>query len=168
MRRFMSTRRGVAVASVGMLGLGLGVGLGLTGTAASADTPAPTAASAPATAPDTEAPAGRRLGRDHPRLAEARQLRQNALHGEATVRTDKGYQVVNGQRGKVTAISPTSLSVTSEDGYAATYVLTGDTKYRVDQKAAKVTDIHSGDTVAVRARTTGDTHTAVVVAEPRD
>ncbi|MCM3882603.1 hypothetical protein [Frankia sp. R82] len=159
----MSTRRGAVVAAVGMLGLGLGVGVGLTGTAAFADTPASAGASPSAPA----ATAGDRPGADHPRLAEARRLRQNALHGEATVKTDHGYEVVDGQRGKVTTISPTSLSVTSEDGYAATYVLTGETRYRVDQKAAKVTDIHSGDTVTVRARTVDGTHTAVAVAEPK-
>ncbi|CAO5153309.1 DUF5666 domain-containing protein [Frankia sp. AiPs1] len=168
MRRILSGRRGAAVAAVGMLGLGLGVGLGLTGTAASADS---TVAPAPATstaAPSTAATSSERPTRgEHPRLAELRELRRNALHGEATVRTDKGFQVVDGQRGKVTAISPTSLSVTSDDGFAATYVLNGDTKYRVDQKAAKVTDIHSGDTVVVRARSANDTRTAVAVTEPK-
>ncbi|WP_041938953.1 MULTISPECIES: DUF5666 domain-containing protein [Frankia] len=172
MGRFLTGRRGAAVAAAGLLGLGLGVGLGFSGTAASA-APAPasaaqTAAAAPTTAaasPTTE---------DHPKPAEARRLRreyrlaEHGLHGEATIKTAKGFQVVAGQRGKVTAISATAISLTSEDGYAATYVIDGDTRFRADGKPAKATDIHPGATVTVRATVAGNTRTATAVADPKD
>ncbi|WP_285902125.1 DUF5666 domain-containing protein [Frankia sp. AiPs1] len=170
MGKFLTGRRGAGVAAAGLLGLGLGVGLGFSGTAASA-APAPaaqTAAAAPASAtasPSTE---------DHPKPAEARRLRrerrlaERVQHGEATVKTAKGFQVVAGQRGKVTAISATSISLASEDGYTATYVIDGDTRFRADGKPAKVTDIHQGATVTVRATVTGNTRTATAVADPKN
>jgi hypothetical protein len=160
-RNFLAGRRGAGVAAIGMLGLGLGIGLGLSGTAASA---------APASDAGMATTAQRSPG-DHPRLAEARRLlggrSSHGLHGEATIKTDKGFEVVDGQRGRVTAISPTSISVTSEDGYAATYVINGDTRFRTDQKDAKATDIHQGDTVAVGAKAANGTRTAVFVVEPK-
>ncbi|EIV93660.1 hypothetical protein [Frankia sp. QA3] len=172
MGKFLTGRRGAGVAAAGLLGLGLGVGLGFSGTAASA-APAPvpaarTAAAAPASAavpPSTE---------DDPKPAEARRVRrehrpaERSLHGEATIKTAEGFQVIAGQRGKVTAISPISISLTSEDGYAATYVIDGDTRFRADEKPAKVTDIHQGATVSVRATVDGGTRTATIVADPKD
>ncbi|KQC38804.1 hypothetical protein [Frankia sp. ACN1ag] len=169
MGKFLTGRRGAGVAAAGLLGLGLGVGLGFSGTAASA-APVPvaqTAAAAPTSAavpPSTE---------DRPKPAEARRLRrehrlaERGLHGEATIKTAKGFQVVDGQRGKVTAISATSISVTSEDGYAASYVIDGDTRFRADGKSAKVTDIRQGATVTVRATVAGNTRTATAVADPK-
>ncbi len=160
MRNVLSGRRGAAVAATGLLGLGLGLGLGLSGTAASATTPTATPAAG-----------AHRAAGDHPRLAEARRLfgagPHAAVHGEATIRTKDGFEVVDGQRGEVTAISPTSIAVRSDDGYAETYVINGDTRFRVDQKAAKVTDIHQGDTVQVGAKAAGGTRTAVLIAEPK-
>jgi hypothetical protein len=164
------------MAAAGLLGLGLGVGLGFSGTAASA-APAPAAQTAAAASTGAGAPTAAAVSpstEDHPRPAEARRLRrehrlaERGLHGEATIKTAKGFQVVDGQRGKVTAISATSISLTSEDGYAATYVISGDTRFRVDGKSAKVTDIHQGATVTVRATVAGGTRTATVVADPKD
>ncbi|MCK9894628.1 hypothetical protein [Frankia sp. AgB32] len=164
MRNVLSGRRGAGVAAMGLLGLGLGLGLGLSGTAASAAPATDTAATTPAAT-------AHRAAANHPRLAEARRLfgagSGEAVHGEATIRTKDGFQVVDGQRGTVTAISPTSIAVRSADGYAATYVINGDTKVRADQKAAKVTDIHLGDTVQVGAKVAGGTRTAVFVVEPK-
>ncbi|CAO5236656.1 DUF5666 domain-containing protein [Frankia sp. AgKG'84/4] len=167
MRNVLAGRRGVAVAATGLLGLGLGLGLGLSGTAASATEP--TSTPAPTAFPATGA---HRAAGDHPRLAETRRLfgagPHAAVHGEATIRTKDGFEVVNGQRGKVTAISPTSIAVRSDDGYATTYVINGDTRFRVDQKAAKLTDIHQGDTVQVGAKAAGATRTAVLIVEPKE
>ncbi|WP_101832431.1 DUF5666 domain-containing protein [Frankia canadensis] len=162
MRSFRTGRRGAVAAAAGMLGLGLGIGVGLSGTAASA-------APAPEHGPRATAP---RAAGDHPRLAEARRLfggdgSGRGLHGEATIRTDKGLEVVDGQRGTVSAISATSISVTSEDGFAATYVINGNTKIRADRADATITDLHQGDSVVVRARTTNGTRTAVFVREPK-
>ncbi|WP_261556196.1 DUF5666 domain-containing protein [Frankia tisae] len=169
MRSFLTGRIGVGLAATGLLGLGLGVGLGFSGTAASA-APAPAAPAAPAA--DTSS-AARSVHGDHPRLAEARlrlresRLASHGLHGEATIKTDKGYQVVDGQRGKITAITAASISLTSEDGFAATYVINGDTRFRVGGKAAKIADFHQGAQVAVGATVADGTRTATSVTGPK-
>ncbi|WP_261567132.1 hypothetical protein [Frankia gtarii] len=167
MRSFLTGRIGAGVAAAGLLGLGLGVGLGFSGTAASA---APAAPAAPAA--DTSS-AARSVHGDHPRLAEARlrlresRLAGHGLHGEATIKTDRGYQVVDGQRGTITTITATSISLISEDGFAATYVINDDTRFRADGKAAKIADFHQGAEVVVGATVADGTRTATSVTDPK-
>ena len=52
-----------------------------------------------------------------------------ALHGEVTLAGEK-HRVIVFQRGPVDKISDTSLTVKSNDGFTATYVLNADTKVR--------------------------------------
>ena len=79
----------------------------------------------------------------------------NALHGEFVVQTqDGGTQTQRLQRGDVTALAAGSLSVTSSDGFAATYVVPAD---------LDVSSIAVGDTVRVIATVDGDTVTATSV-----
>jgi hypothetical protein len=54
---------------------------------------------------------------------------RRALHGEVTVKAGDGFRTVVFARGKVTAVSASSLTVTSEDNVATTFALNGDTKY---------------------------------------
>jgi hypothetical protein len=78
-----------------------------------------------------------------------------ALHGEFVVETqDGGTQTERLQTGAVTAVAAGSLSVTSTDGFAATYTVGPD----VD-----VSGIAAGDTVRVVATVDGDTVTATSV-----
>ncbi len=50
------------------------------------------------------------------------------IHGTFVVpKSDGGYQTVHTQRGTVTAVSATSISLKSEDGFTASYVVTADT-----------------------------------------
>jgi len=78
-----------------------------------------------------------------------------ALHGEFVVQTqDGGTQTERLQSGSVTAVDAGSLSVTSTDGFAATYVIGSD----VD-----VSGVAVGDTVRVIATVDGDTVTATSV-----
>jgi hypothetical protein len=78
-----------------------------------------------------------------------------ALHGEFVVQTQAGgTQTERLQSGSVTAVAAGSLSVTSTDGFAATYVIGSD----VD-----VSGIAVGDTVRVIATVDGDTVTATSV-----
>lgn len=96
-------------------------------------------------------------------------MARGGLHGEATVkRADGTYVTLVGQRGTVTEVTGTKLTVKSEDGYTHSYVLDGSTKFRSasDPKgpALKASDLKAGDEVAVRAQRNGsdDTATAVV------
>ncbi|WP_131769288.1 hypothetical protein [Candidatus Protofrankia californiensis] len=82
------------------------------------------------------------------------------LHGDATVRTDDGYQIVTYQRGELTKTSQTSATVKSKDGYEATYAVTGDTELWIDGDDAGIGDFKTGTTVVVAAIVDGDTRTA--------
>jgi hypothetical protein len=85
------------------------------------------------------------------------------LHGTAVVKTrDGSYETVAGQRGTVTAVSATSISVKSEDGYQATYVVDKDT---VVNGTEKITAVKQGDNVGVVATVDGGTSTATRVID---
>jgi hypothetical protein len=75
-----------------------------------------------------------------------------ALHGEFVI-SDGSTELL--QNGKVTAVSSTSISVTSTDGYAKTYTIDGSTR--------KEGDIKTGDTVLVIAKQGG---AALTIDEP--
>lgn len=86
------------------------------------------------------------------------------LHGDMVVDEDGTYVTVRMQSGEVTATSATSISVKSDDGFTATYVITEETVFghprltgddASAQQAAKDA-ITVGDDVRVRATVTGD------------
>ncbi|PJI51755.1 hypothetical protein CTI14_54150, partial [Methylobacterium radiotolerans] len=81
-------------------------------------------------------------------------------------RADGTYVTLVGQRGTVTEVTGTKLTVKSEDGYTHSYVLDGSTKFRSasDPKgpALKASDLKTGDEVAVRAQRNGSDDTATV------
>jgi hypothetical protein len=83
-----------------------------------------------------------------------------ALHGEFTVERSEGvYTTIASQRGTVTAVSATSISVQSEDGFTRTYVVTADTL--VNSTRGGIDDVETGEKVAVMATVDGETATAV-------
>lgn len=86
------------------------------------------------------------------------------LHGSFVVTgPDGGYQTVLTQRGTATAVSDTSITVESEDGFEATYRLTDDS---VVMSGPSGTDaIAEGADVAVTAVKTGSTARVVHVAD---
>ncbi|MFI9386025.1 DUF5666 domain-containing protein [Kutzneria sp. NPDC052558] len=93
-----------------------------------------------------------------------RALLGRVSHGEVTLR-GKNHRVVDVQRGQVQSVSPTSLTVKSDDGFTATYTVDADTKIRKAGKASAITDVHNGDTVAVVATKSNGADTATRVAE---
>ena len=101
------------------------------------------------------------------RSAAARQHRgliRRALHGEVTLQGEK-HRVVAFQRGRVESVTATSLAVTSEDAFRATYVLNSDTRVRKQKEDASVSDIKAGDRVRVVALKDGSTLTATAVRD---
>lgn len=86
-----------------------------------------------------------------------------ALHGTAVVKTrDGSFETVAAQRGTVTAVSATSISVKSDDQYQATYVIDKNT---VVNGVDNVTDVKKGDNVAVVATVDGDKSTATRIVD---
>ncbi|WP_426514260.1 hypothetical protein ACPPVO_28730 [Dactylosporangium sp. McL0621] len=87
-----------------------------------------------------------------------------ALHGDFVVKDGNGQYVTQRlQTGAVTAVSATSITAKSEDGHATTYVVGDGTK--VDNGAAKIADVKSGDTVTVIGTVSGDTATASEITD---
>ena len=90
------------------------------------------------------------------------------LHGERVVRDKDGKIItVDAQRGSVTAVSASSLTVKSDDATTWTWTLSSDTRVRgADLKPSSSSSIKVGDTVVVMGPRTGNTRTARLVADP--
>ncbi|HET6289444.1 MAG TPA: hypothetical protein VFG15_22180 [Amycolatopsis sp.] len=84
---------------------------------------------------------------------------RDTLHGDFVVSDGNGgYRTERTQTGEITAISATSVSLTSKDGYKQAYTIDASTKKAGDPKA--------GETVTVNAKVTDGTATATVIGEP--
>jgi hypothetical protein len=87
-----------------------------------------------------------------------------ALHGEYVVPDgDGGYQTVVSQRGEATAVSATSLTVASEDGFSQTYRIDDDTLVMGGTDGVEAID--EGDQVSVRGVRSGGSVRAVHVTD---
>jgi hypothetical protein len=120
-----------------------------------------------------------------------RSQRPQHLHGESVVKKADGtFQTILEQRGTVEAVSDTSITVKSEDGYSQTYTVNADTKVHKAPAAASdsspgsessegtddggkrakpaegtIADIATGDTVRISGVKDGDQATAERIAE---
>jgi hypothetical protein len=148
----MNTAAKMIVTGVSTVALACGIGAGL----AYADPPSPTPTTPTATASPT--PSARPKHRDHlpgPRMKPLALLRR-ALHGEVTLAGEE-HRVVVFQRGPVEKVSDTSLTVKSEDGYTATYVVNAETVVRKNGDKATIAEVKAGDRVLVVADKDGST-----------
>jgi hypothetical protein len=121
-------------------------------TLASAETPAPTA----------------NPGKDRRELRHKR-LRfafRNTLHAEAVVQTDEGTKTVVAQRGTVTAVNGTSLTVKSSDGFTLTWVIGDQTTVIVKRVKAQIGEVTVGAEVGVAGAKDGDATNARLVVVP--
>jgi hypothetical protein len=173
------SRISLAAAVIGLVGL-----LGLAGCARLADraggtvqVPADTSPEAvalasmgfdtaglePANAPAPSASPDHGKGRRGLRV----ELRKNVLHGETVVQTKDGVQTIEVQRGQVTAVTDTSVTVRSTDGFTETW--TFGPKFTVVQNRAKVpaTAIASGAQIGIAGTKSGDTSTARLAVLPK-
>lgn len=160
-RRLRSVRLGrrAAVISAGVVvGLGAGgVALAATGSGGT------TAVAAPGT-PNAQAPAraGHPGHRGHPHPGQGELGR--GLHGEFTVpKAGGGSQTLDSQRGVVTVVSGSALSVKSSDGHLADYTLQPTTA--VDAARDGIASVKTGDKVAVLATNNGGKLTVVRVTD---
>jgi hypothetical protein len=82
-----------------------------------------------------------------------------AVHGQFVVpRSGGGYQTIDTQRGAVTAVSATSMTVKSADGFVKTYQVVSSTN--VDAQRDGIAAVKTGHQVAVTAAVSGSTVTA--------
>ncbi len=95
-------------------------------------------------------------------------LARRALHGEFVVRGKGGKDVtVDMVRGKVTAVSPTSITIASPDGYSATYTVSSTTRVHVRGEKGKksISVVKTGDRVGAFGAKTGSTVGARVIVD---
>jgi hypothetical protein len=82
---------------------------------------------------------------------------------EFVVATDDGTETQLMQTGEVTALTDTSITVASSDGYTKKYTVEKST--RIGNGEQPLSDLATGDTVTVLARLSGDTATAIFIAD---
>ena len=148
--------------TVSALALAGAVGVGV---AAADPTPEPTVSPAPtASATPTAGPGTGTAKRSQGVNRKHRDLTRRALHGEVTVGAKK-HRVVDFQRGTVSAVSDSSVTVKSVDGFVGSYLVSPQTKVRVAKKPAGISDVSTGDRVRVVAVRDGQTLTATRVVD---
>jgi hypothetical protein len=136
-------------AAVGLAGVGLAAGVAL---ADSGSTPTPTPKSSASAAPPAAAgkAAKKGNGKGKPALAG-----QHILHGEFVTKNKSSVVTVDMQRGSVTAVSPTSITLKSADGFTATYAVTAGAKVRMHGGGKTIADVKVGDAATVLASKNG-------------
>ena len=169
----MNIPRFAARRVVGWVVAGVLAVAGLAGVGVAFSVYSPTSTAAPAATPSATATGSASPGVPH-RRADGRHrgglgriAARRALHGEFVVKGKDGKPVtVDVQRGQVTAVSATSVSLKSEDGFTATYVVNGDTRVRVGREKSAISAIKAGQQAWVVASKSGDTATArILVAQ---
>ena len=107
----------------------------------------------------TPAPSATTTAAPEPGATASGQARKRVLHAELFF-----------QRGTVTAVSASSITIRSADAYVGTYVVTEKTRVvvgrKADRKQGTIGDVATGDRVRVLAVKDGDTLTAKRIAEP--
>jgi hypothetical protein len=89
------------------------------------------------------------------------------LHGEVVLSKEGGgTQTVLVQKGAVTAVSATEVTVKSTDGFTTAYAVNGDTKVRADED--RIGSVAKDEEVLVVAPKSGDKHTATVLIDLTD
>lgn len=141
-----------ALSTVALAGV-IGVGV-----AAADPTPTPTPSSTTSAAPTAKPTKPAKADK------KKRDLTQRALHGEVTL-GGKKQRVVDFQRGTVSAVSSSSITVRSTDDFSATYVVDAKTKVRHAKEKVAIGDVKTGDKVRVVALKNGSTLTATTVAD---
>jgi hypothetical protein len=152
----------VAVAVTALLG-GAGAALVVTGSGktvaahnASAADPAPSSAASPAL-PGAVSPGSRQA-------SPGRATDPSVLHGQYVVRNPGGgYQIVDVQNGLITAVSSTSVTLRSDDGFIHRYVVTRSTV--IEAGHGGITSVKVGDEASVQAAVTGGSATATSLTD---
>jgi hypothetical protein len=136
------------LSALALVGIGTGAAFAATSGPAAPTTTASSTPASPSTPSTTKAHKGKSL------LARAE-------HGELTLKN----KVIDVQRGQVTSVSATSVTVKSADGFTATYVVNSGTKVHKDKQASAITNVANGDRIRIRATKNGNTDTATRIGD---
>jgi hypothetical protein len=155
---------GQALAALGFDPVDLGVDPAAAGApvefARAAATPDPSA---------TPSRAGRVGDRPHRRPLARMMVRRNVLHGEAVVQTKDGPKTVVVQRGEVTRIDDTTVTVKSSDGFTLTWTFGDPIRVLERRHTVQPEEISMGTRIGIAGAKDGDATVArlIVVARPK-
>jgi hypothetical protein len=121
------------------------------------------AAADPAPADTGQAGGKRRPG--HARLRFA--FNHRTLHAEGVVQTDEGTKTVVVQRGSVTAVDATSVTVKSTDGFTLTWKVGDPIKVVANRSKADMSAVTVGAEVGIAGAKDGGTTTARLIVIPQ-
>ena len=114
---------------------------------------------------DTKPADGQRQRPRHPRLRFA--FTHRTLHAEAVVKTDEGTKTVVVQRGTVTAVDASSVTVKSTDGFTLTWTLGNPVHVVANMAKADMGAVAVGTEVGVAGAKDGGTTTARLIVVPK-
>ncbi len=89
----------------------------------------------------------------------------DVLHGEETVQQGTTVKTIDQQSGTVTAVSSTSITVKSTDGFVATYVVNSSTAVGKSGSKSTIAAVKVGDTVRIEGDKVGSTVTATRIMD---
>lgn len=149
--QYPGARKALIVGAVALSLSGAGAAL-----AWSAGPPSATPSPTPSASPSTPGQDGRQAKPDKSQRAQFQ-------HGESVVKKADGtFQTVIEQRGTVEAVSGTSVTVRSEDGFTQAYTINADTRVA---KNGTIADIAVGDVVRIAGIKDGGQVTAQRITE---
>jgi len=171
---WLGSRRVAVMAGVVAVGVLTGAGVAVAATSSSSPTPTPTTSPSASARPPLpgQPPKGawrihRAPGAFGPAFAGPGMLGGGlfgAVRGTVVVpKPGGGYQTVEFQNGKVTAVSSTSITLRSADGYSRTYQVTSSTM--VNAQRDGIGSIKDGNQVEVVATVSGSTTTATRIID---
>lgn len=159
--------------AVAVAALAGGAGVSYAATRPASTLAADSSATTPGASPGPSAsPAPGHHGRARPGRTGGRRLAGpggpgglgGVLHAQATVPAPGGgYQTIDTQRGTVTAVSASSITLKSADGFTASYAVRPATQ--VNAQAAGIGAVKTGDTVQVTATVSGSAATASSITD---
>jgi hypothetical protein len=175
---WLGSRRVAVMAGVIAVGVLAGAGVAVAATSSSSPTPTPSASSSPSARPAAPGMPPKGAWRIHggpggfgpafgPAFGGPGMLGGGlfgAVHGTVVVpKPGGGYQTVAFQNGKVTAVSSTSITLRSADGYSHSYPVTGSTN--VNAQRDGIGSIKVGNQVVVAATVSGGTTTVIRIID---
>ena len=91
-------------------------------------------------------------------------LRKNTLHGEVTVQGKDGVKTIVVQRGAVTAVTATGVTVKSTDGYSLTWTFGDKVRVVQDKKTVATSTLKTGEQIGVAGAKDGSATDARLIA----
>jgi hypothetical protein len=132
------------------------------GTAANAaDGPTSPAPNASATPHRPRHPGLRRM------LIRRATMGRHVEHGSVTIQTKNGDETIDVQRGSITAINATTMTVKSADGFTLTWTFGSNMRVIENRGTIQPSDVKVGETVGVAGLKNGSTETARLVIIPK-